>query len=164
MVFKAKLFIGADHAGFEMKEKIKKHLDNMEIDYEDISPNFDDSDDFPDAAKIVAEKVVADESKENRGLLVCGTGIGMAIAANKVPGARAVTPYTLEAARLSRAHNNANIITLGGRDGLPALETFAIIDLWLNTKYENQERLNRRNDKIALLEDYECKIHNQESE
>lgn len=109
-----KIIIGADHAGFDVKEKIKRLLDKKNIKYEDIgAKTFNETDDYPDYAKIAAKKVAKD--KDSKGILVCGTGVGICIAANKVKGARAVAAYDAYTAKMSRSHNDANVLCLRGR-------------------------------------------------
>ena len=105
--------IGADHAGFELKDIIKQTLDELRVAYKDFGTESDDSVDYPDYAARVGRVVAAGEF--DRGILVCGTGIGMALAANKITGIRAAPVVDLESARLAREHNNANVIAFGGR-------------------------------------------------
>ena len=103
-----KIFLGADHAGFEVKEKIKPFLRSLKIPYEDLSPVKVDGDDYPDISIRVAEKVA--KNKESRGILVCGSGEGVIIAANKVSGIRAVAVTDSQLAKMSRLHNDANVL------------------------------------------------------
>ena len=105
-----KIAFGADHAGFEEKEKIKAPLDEIGVAYEDMGTSRRDSVDYPDYAQKVGEAVSKGEF--DSGLLVCGSGTGMAIAANKVPGVRAAVAWNEEIARLARQHNNANVLSL----------------------------------------------------
>ena len=143
-----KVAIGADHAGFELKEKIRKLLAGQGIEVADEGTFSADSVDYPDYARNVAEAVARNGAQ--RGILVCGSGIGMAMAANKVHGIRAAHVTTEQEARLSREHNDANVLTLGGRvlDHDAALR---IVQTFLNTKFEGG-RHQRRVDKIAALE------------
>src|SRR5215813_2738649 len=108
-----KVLIASDHAGFNGKEAVKKTLDELGVEYEDLGTNSLDSVDYPDYAERVAKGVASGAAE--RGILVCGSGIGMQIAANKVPGIRAALAWNEETAKLARQHNNANIIAVGGR-------------------------------------------------
>jgi ribose 5-phosphate isomerase B len=143
-----KIALGADHAGFELKDKIKQHLSGQGFEVHDEGTNSGESVDYPDFAKKVAEDVTAERA--TMGILVCGTGIGMAISANKVPGIRAANCSTVFEAQMSREHNDANILALGARVLEPqaALE---IVDTWLNTKFAGG-RHQRRLDKIHEIE------------
>ena len=108
-----KIFISSDHAGFKLKETIKDYLSNKKVKFEDLGPKDDSSVDYPDYAHKVARKVKS--SKSNVGILVCGSGTGMNIAANKHKNIRAAQCFNLKSTKLSRLHNDANIITLGSR-------------------------------------------------
>jgi ribose 5-phosphate isomerase B len=143
-----KIALGADHAGFELKEKIKAYLAQKGIAVEDHGTHSSDSVDYPDYARTVGEEVVAKHA--DFGILVCGAGIGMSIAANKVPGVRAANIHSEVEAKLSREHNNANILALGGRllDEKTALQ---IVDCWLSTPFAGG-RHERRVEKIAAIE------------
>ena len=140
--------IGSDHAGFALKETIKALLDELEVPYEDFSTTSAASVDYPDVAEVVSRAVVG--GLADRAVLVCGTGIGMSIAANKVAGVRAAVVWDETSARLSRAHNDANIMTLGGRT-TPAERVPGIVRAFLSTDYEGG-RHDRRLEKIASLE------------
>ena len=149
-----KIALGADHAGFELKQKIKQHLASLPgVEVDDRGTASGDSVDYPDFAKEVGEDVVA--KKADLGILVCGTGIGMSIAANKVPGVRAANVSTIEEAQLSREHNDANVLTLGGRV-LEPQKAFDIVDKWLHTAFLGG-RHQRRLDKIHDIEREEAK-------
>ncbi len=143
-----KIALGADHAGFELKDRIKQHLSEQGIEVEDEGTNSADSVDYPDFAKKVADKVA--EEHVARGVLVCGTGIGMAISANKVPGIRAAHCDNVFEAQMSREHNDANVLALGARvlDPATALE---IVDTWVKTEFAGG-RHQRRLDKIHEIE------------
>jgi ribose 5-phosphate isomerase B len=144
-----KIAIASDHAGFDGKEAIKKTLDELGVAYQDFGTHSDDSVDYPDYAGPVARAVAAGEYE--RGILVCGSGIGMEIAANKVPGIRAALAWNEETARLSRTHNDANIIAVGARTTPP--ETIDnIVRIFLNTGFEGGGRHQRRLEKLAQLE------------
>ena len=108
-----KVSIASDHAGFEEKELLKPYLEELGCEVVDRGPDSDDRVDYPDYAELVAKDVASGEAE--RGVLVCGTGIGMAVAANKVHGIRAANVTTPEFAALSREHNDANIVTVSGR-------------------------------------------------
>jgi ribose 5-phosphate isomerase B len=143
-----RIAIGADHAGFALKEDIKKALAEIALPAEDFGTGSSDSVDYPDFAERVARGVAAGQF--DRGILICGTGIGMAMAANKIPGIRAATVTDVETARLSREHNDANVLAVGGRilDRKRALE---IVRAFLETPFAG-DRHQRRIDKITDLE------------
>lgn len=144
--------LGADHGGYRLKEAIKGWLDEMGIAWEDCGTHGPDAVDYPDYARRVAEKVVAGECE--RGILVCGTGIGMCIAANKVPGIRAALCHDVFSARATREHNDSNVLTLGERvvgEGLAR----AIVETWLRTDFAGG-RHARRVDKIREIESAYC--------
>jgi ribose 5-phosphate isomerase B len=139
--------LGADHAGFEYKEKIKQLLTSLGMAFEDYGTNSAESTDYPDFAHAVAEAVGA--GKAEFGILVCGTGIGMAIVANKHNGVRAANVESAEAATMARAHNNANVLAVGAR--LTAWEKVPeIVKTFLSTKFEGG-RHQRRVEKIHSL-------------
>jgi ribose 5-phosphate isomerase B len=144
-----KIALGADHAGFELKEKIKQRLATEGITVDDRGTNSTASVDYPDYARAVAEEVAA--NKADLGILVCSTGIGMSIAANKVPGVRAAKVDTEFEAERSREHNDANVLTLGA-DTVSADEAMKIVDTWMKTPFSNGERHERRVQKIAAIE------------
>lgn len=135
-----KIAIGADHAGFEEKEKVKKVLDELGVEYEDVGTFSTESVDYPDFAEKVGEKIESGESEQ--GILVCGSGIGVAIAANKMHGVRAAQAWNEETARLSRQHNNANVLTIGARV-IPHEEIPKIVKAWLDTKFEGGRHAER---------------------
>jgi ribose 5-phosphate isomerase B len=140
--------LGADHAGFELKDALKRVLDELGVTYQDLGTSSSDSVDYPDFAAAVARAVA--ERRFDRGILVCGSGIGMSIAANKVAGVRAAVVSEVEAARLSRQHNDANVVALGSRL-TPADRAADIIRAFLTTEFDGG-RHQRRVDKIAQLE------------
>ena len=149
-----KIAIGADHAGFELKEKIKQYLIRKGVEVDDRGTNSPESVDYPDYARVVGE-VVAGRRAES-GILVCGTGIGMAIAANKVPGIRAAKVNSEVEAQLSREHNDANVMTIGGRV-VDEASAFKIVDRWLSTQFSGG-RHQRRVDKISDIERVESRV------
>jgi ribose 5-phosphate isomerase B len=140
--------LGADHAGFELKEALKAWLIDQGYHVLDLGTHSGESVDYPDYAVQVA-MAVADQKVE-RGLLVCGTGIGMAITANKIPGVRAALCSDLYTARMSREHNDANVLALGGRL-MGAEMAVDILRLWLETGFAGG-RHARRVDKILEVE------------
>jgi len=143
-----KIAIGSDHAGFELKEQIKAFLDVRGTQWQDFGTDSADSTDYPDYGFPVAEAVARGEFE--LGILICGTGIGMSIAANKVRGIRAALCTSPEMAEFSRRHNDANILTLGGRMLSPE-EATEIVDTWLKTAFEG-DRHARRVGKIRSYE------------
>jgi len=143
-----RISIGSDHAGFELKEKLEAHLRAMGHDVSDVGTHNDDSVDYPDLAAAVGTAVAKGEAE--RGVLVCGSGVGVAIAANKVDGVRAANVYDPEMAKMSRLHNDANVVTMGGRY-LPEEVARDIVDTFLDTAFEGG-RHQRRVDKITALE------------
>ena len=140
-----KVAIGSDHGGFQYKEKIIDYLTARNIPYVDLGTHTPESCDYPDIARAVCERVIS--GKSNRGILVCGTGIGMSIAANKVRGIRAALCGDTYSARVSRAHNNANVLCLGQRVIGEHL-ALDIVDIWLKTGFEG----GRHKRRVDLIE------------
>ena len=132
--------IASDHAGFILKEEIKNHLIDRSVSIFDMGPFNDASVDYPDFAKKLANRVRS--KKSNVGILVCGSGTGMAISANKIKTIRAAVCYNLKSTRLSRQHNNANIIALGSRLTKKKL-SLKLVELFLKTKFEGGRHLRR---------------------
>jgi len=143
-----KIALGSDHAGFELKEKIKQKLQSQGISVNDRGTHSSDSCDYPDYAQAVADQVAGHDA--DFGILVCGTGIGMSIAANKVPGIRAARVVTESDAEMAREHNDANVLTLGARI-TGEEEAFKIIEKWLATPAAGG-RHGRRVEKIMSIE------------
>jgi len=143
-----KVVIGSDHAGFDLKEKLKAYLAGTGVEVEDVGTVSEDSVDYPDYAEKVALEVR--DQKADRGILMCGTGIGVCISANKIRGIRAALAWNPEIARLSRLHNDANVLCLSGRYMDPAL-AIEVVRTWLATPFEGG-RHQRRVDKISALE------------
>lgn len=142
------IVLGSDHGGFELKEAIKALLFERSIDVEDLGTDNGDSVDYPDFGERVARKVSHGEAE--KGVLVCGTGIGMSIVANKFPGVRAALvadPYT---AKMAKQHNNANILVLGGRV-IDENEAREMVETWLDSDFEGG-RHQARLDKITAIE------------
>lgn len=142
-----KIALGADHAGYHLKERIKKHLEEQKMEYTDFGTFKTESCDYPEFAYKVTDAVT--KQAYDRGILICGTGIGMSITANKVQGVRAALVGSLETAQLSRLHNDANVLCLGARqtEEEAAVE---IVDTWLNTSFEGG-RHQRRVELISKL-------------
>jgi len=135
-----KIFISSDHAGYKLKEEIKLHLSKKKISFEDMGPFNDNRVDYPDFAHKVAKRVKT--NKNNFGILVCGSGMGMNIAANRHKNIRAAQCFNLKSTKLSRLHNDANIITLGSRLLNKKLALTCVIT-FLNTKFEGGRHLKR---------------------
>ena len=143
-----RIAFGADHAGFELKEKLKAHVSTRGHEVLDLGTRSTDSVDYPDFGRAVGEAVAA--GRADRGVAVCGTGIGIAIAANRVPGIRAGVPNDLFATRLMREHNDANIIAFGARLVAPPLAE-AMLDLFLETPFaggRHERRVKKLNGEI----------------
>src|SRR5256714_14655255 len=149
-----KISLGADHAGFELKETIRKLLLQQGIEVNDRGTHSSEAVDYPDYARKVAEEVADHDA--DLGILVCGSGIGMSIAANKVAGVRAANVSSEYEAQLSREHNNANVLALGARILQPD-QAIRIVDTWLATAFAGG-RHERRVEKIAEIEKEESKI------
>jgi len=146
-----KIAIASDHAGFEEKERLKPLLESMGVAVADLGTVSKDSVDYPDFAFKVAESVAAGIC--DSGILVCGSGTGMAIAANKVPGIRAAVAWNEETARLARQHNDANVLAIGART-TPDGQIPAIVRAWIGASFENG-RHEVRVEKIREIEQQE---------
>lgn len=153
-----KIALGCDHAAWQLKEQLKKHLLSRGFQVEDFGTFDEASVDYPDYAFFVGRAVASGEC--GRGVLLCGTGIGIGIAANKIPGIRAALCFDLFTAKASRQHNNANILTMGARTTEPELAR-QILDVWLDTEFEGG-RHQKRLDKITNIEDTMAVEHAQE--
>jgi ribose 5-phosphate isomerase B len=134
------IIVGSDHAGFDLKERVKEWLEARGFDVEDVGARSPEQVDYPDLAHEVADAVASGRRK--RGLLVCGTGLGVAMAANRHPGVRAAAVWNEETARLSREHNDANVLALGGRTTDPVLAE-RILDVWLGTPFAGGRHARR---------------------
>lgn len=143
-----RIAIGADHAGFEGKERIKPILQELGIEYDDLGTDSGDSVDYPDFARKVAEGVGS--GKYDQGMLFCGSGTGMAISANKIKGVRAAVAWMPEIASLARQHNDANILAVPARF-TTADETAEIVKAWFDADFEGG-RHERRVEKITGIE------------
>jgi len=146
---KMKIIIGSDHGGFELKEDLKAHLADLKMEVVDVGTSSEASTDYPDYGSAVAARVSSGEFE--RGLLICGTGIGMSMVANRFPEVRAALVHDLYTARLSREHNDANLLVLGGRTTGKGLAR-EILKLWLETGFQGG-RHARRIDKIRQLDE-----------
>lgn len=144
-----RIALGADHAGYELKNKIREHLQQQGIDVRDEGTNSGDSVDYPDFAQKVGHDVAS--HTVDRGILVCGSGIGMAISANKVHGVRAANITSEYEAQMSREHNDLNVLTLGARI-LDEEKALKIVDLWVKTQFAG-DRHQRRVTKMMAIED-----------
>ncbi|UFJ40187.1 ribose 5-phosphate isomerase B [Brevibacillus humidisoli] len=143
-----RIALGSDHGGFRLKEEIKQLLASMQIAYEDFGCTCEESVDYPDYALPVAQKVASGEF--DRGILVCGTGIGMSISANKIPGIRCALAHDTFSARATREHNDSNILALGERVVGPGL-ALDIVKIWLETEFQGG-RHARRIEKVKEIE------------
>ena len=134
------IFISSDHAGYKLKEQIKLHLLKKKISFKDLGPYNEERVDYPDFAHKVAKKVKT--NKNNFGILVCGSGMGMNIAANRHKNIRAAQCFNLKSTKLSRLHNDANIITLGSRL-ITKKNALKFVSVFLNTKFDGGRHLRR---------------------
>ena len=141
------IYIGADHGGFKLKEELKKYLDSEGIEYKDLGTNSEDPVDYTDYAQQVAKKVL--ENPDSKGMLICGTGEGMCMAANRFNGIRAGLVYSESTARMTREHNNANIICMGGRE-TKAEDAKRFFKIWHETRFTGEERHIRRLEKMDV--------------
>lgn len=146
---KPRMVVGSDHAGFRAKENIKKYLQDAGYTVEDMGTHSEESVDYPDFAKAVGERVAT--AKDVLGVLVCGTGIGVSIAANKVDGVRAALAHDSLTARRAREHNDANVIALGGKV-VGDDEAIAIVQEFLSAEFAGG-RHQRRIDKITEMDE-----------
>lgn len=137
--------LGCDHGGFELKEEVKKFLDDKNIEYIDYGTNSTQSTDYPIYAKKVANAIL--EKKCDKGILICGTGIGISIAANKFKGIRAALCHDVFSAKATRLHNNSNILAMGGRV-IGVGSAMEVVNAFISTEFSNDERHIRRIDLI----------------
>lgn len=149
---KKKIIIGADHGGYEVKERIKKELGDQ-YEFIDLGTNGEESVDYPIYAEKVAQQVAMKPGAQ--GVIVCGSGTGVAITANKVHGIRAGVGYSKDAARLAREHNNANIITTAGREKLVD-DPVEIVKTFLETDFSGIDRHERRVKQMMEVEKRNC--------
>jgi len=143
-----RIALASDHAGYAEKERLKALLVDLGVDFEDLGTGSEESVDYPDYARKVAEQVA--QGQVEQGLLVCGSGTGMAITANKVPGVRAAVAWSEETARLARQHNDANVLAIGARTTPPA-DIPNIVRAWFSTDFEG----GRHADRVQKITDVE---------
>lgn len=143
-----RIALASDHAGYAEKERLKDVLTDLGVEFEDLGTSSEASVDYPDYARKVAEQVA--QGQVEQGLLVCGSGTGMAITANKVPGVRAAVAWSEEIARLARQHNNANVLAIGART-TPPDEIPNIVRAWFATDFEG----GRHADRVAKISEVE---------
>ncbi len=147
------IYLGSDHAGYKLKQTVKSYLDSLHVPYTDLGNlELDEADDYPDYALAVSKAVTKDRG--SRGILMCGSAMGICIAANKVKGIRATPVFTTREAQLSREHNDANILCLSGWDTSGA-KVKSIIRVWLKTEFTGHQRHVRRLGKIKKIESAE---------
>ena len=140
--------IGSDHGGYKLKEELKKYMDEKNIEYKDFGTMSEESIDYPIIAKEVAKSVQSNECE--RGIVICRSGIGMSICANKFKGIRCTPCYTEETAKYSRMHNDSNILALGA-DYVTTNEAICILRIWLATEFEG----GRHEERLKLIEEIE---------
>lgn len=146
-----KIFLGADHRGFDLKEKIKEWLKDRKYSVEDLGAyKLDPQDDYPDFASAVAGKI-AESPEENRGILICGSGVGMDTAANKFRGVRATVGWNTESVEHARSHDDVNVISIPA-DWTPPEAAREIVRAFLDTPFSGEERHTRRLKKIEEIE------------
>jgi ribose 5-phosphate isomerase B len=143
-----RIALASDHAGYSEKERLKTVLSDLGVEFDDLGTRSEESVDYPDFARAVAEQVA--DGRVAQGLLVCGSGTGMAITANKVPGVRAAVAWSEETARLARRHNDANVLAIGART-TPVDDIPKIVRAWFSTDFEGGRHVARVN-KICDLE------------
>ena len=145
------IYIGADHRGFELKELLRKWLTEKQVQFFDVGAmEHAKTDDYPDYASMVA-KSVAKSPDEHKGVLLCGSGHGMDMAANKYKGVRSALAFNKQVALQSRAHEDANVLVLPS-DWLKPAEAIEILDIWLHTQFDMADRNRRRLEKITEIE------------
>lgn len=143
-----KIAIASDHRGIKIKEEIKKYLEEKNIQYKDFGTNSEERMDYPEVAKEVAKEI--QRNSDDVGILICGTGFGMCITANKFKGIRCTTCYNEETAKLARMHNNANILALGA-EGLNTNEAIKILRVFLATEFS----AGRHSERLKMIEEIE---------
>ena len=144
-----KLYLGADHRGYELKNQLREYLFHHKHDVEDVGPpTLDEDDDYPKYAYLVATKVLGEE--DGAGILICGSGQGMAIAANRIGGIRAAIAWNEDTARTAKADDNANVLVLPA-DFTDPEEAPRLVELWLGTKFSADPKYHRRVDELEDL-------------
>lgn len=142
------IIIGSDHGGYRLKEELKRYLDEKEISYKDLGTNSELSVDYPNIAKSVCKEVQKD--KQNKGILICRSGYGMAMVANKFRGIRSAPCFNEQSAKFSKLHNNTNVLALGA-DYITTNEAICILRMWLATEFEG----GRHSHRLELVEEIE---------
>ena len=142
------IIIGSDHGGYKLKEEIKKYLEEKEIKYKDLGTYDEESVDYPDIASKVSQEV--QKNKENQGILICRSGIGMSIVANKFKGIRCSLCHNEYTAKYSRLHNNSNVLAMGA-DDVDINEAVCILRMWIATKFEG----GRHEERLKIIEEIE---------
>ena len=144
-----KIYISSDHAGYRLKKRLVRYIKNeLKLEIEDLGPHeYNKDDDYPNFAKKLTKKILKEKTD---GILICGSGIGMSIAANKIKGINAALVTNIKMAKASREHNNSNCLCLGGKI-LTEDHALAITKTWLNTKYKKEKRHERRLKKIKNI-------------
>ena len=143
-----KIALASDHAGYAEKERLKPLLRELGLEFDDLGTLSEESVDYPDYARKVAEEVA--DGRADQGLLVCGSGTGMAITANKIPGVRAAVAWSQETARLARQHNDANVLAIGARTTPPG-DIPKIVRAWFSSDFEG----GRHSDRVKKISDLE---------
>src|SRR5437762_10461552 len=146
-----RIALASDHAGYAEKERLKAVLGDLGVEFEDLGTASEESVDYPDFARKVAEQVA--QGQVEQGLLVCASGAGMAMTANKVPGVRAAVAWSEETARLARQHNDANVMAIGARTTPPG-QIPAIVRAWFGAVFEG----GRHRDRVAKIEETEKEL------
>jgi len=145
-----KIYIGADHAGYELKNQLKEHLIHAGHEVEDVgAKTLDEDDDYPRFAYALAAKILGGDD-DDRGVLICGSGQGMSMAANRVNGVRAALAWNAESAKAARADDNANVLVLPARFIVES-DAAAMVDAWLATKFKSNPKYLRRLDELEEL-------------
>jgi ribose 5-phosphate isomerase B len=140
------IYLASDHAGYALKEELKKWLERAKKPYTDLTPELVEGDDYPDSAKLLAEALKTDS--KGRGVALCGTGVGMSIALNRYKWVRAVLSTKREVVRLSRQHNNSNVLCLSGRF-VTYKKAIALTKVFLATPFSDDQRHVRRIEKLT---------------
>lgn len=141
-----KIYLGSDHGGYKLKQTVMEYLEERDYEVEDLGCNSEDSCDYPEFGKLVAENVVKDAG--SLGVVICGSGVGISIAANRVAGARAVLANSTELAELGRQHNGANVLSLGARTQFMD-DPIDIVETFLKTEVDESDRHERRRTQLG---------------
>lgn len=143
-----KIYLGSDHGGYELKQKVREYLEKGKYEIKDLGCDSAESCDYPDFGKAVGESVVKDEG--SLGIVICGSGIGISMAANKVKGARVALANSVQLAGLGREHNGANILAMGERTNFMD-DPIDIVHVFLSTKIDQSERHERRRNLLNIM-------------